>query len=595
MIRRPLRPLARILQARQSGESTEAIERENLRHRHEEMRERLRSRAASRLKFMSLCFFVAFSLIGGQMAVLASSDAEEPTLQAEGGPAPILSDRADITDRNGRILATNMETYSLYAQPQELIDPEYAATELARIFPELDVERLRADFTGDRRFLWIRRQISPEQMQAVHDIGDPGLLFGPRQMRLYPNGPVASHILGGSSYGREGVSSAEVIGVAGVERYFDARLRDPYSPEPLVLSLDLTVQSTLEEVLGSGMQLMNARGASGIILDVHTGEIVAMASLPDFDPNDRPRPPTEGSPADSPLFNRALQGVYELGSVFKIFAAAQALDLGLVNPQTMVETRGPLTYGRFRINDFHDYGPELTVTDVIVESSNIGTSRLALMIGIERQQAFLGSLGLLTPTSVEMAEAPTGRPQTPDNWSDLSLMTISYGHGLAVSPLHLAAAYATIVNGGTLVTPTLLRQDEPEHGERVISPETSDQIRSIMRQVVTRGTASFAEVEGYNVGGKTGSADKPRENGGGYYDDKVISTFSGVFPADDPQYVIVISLDEPVDTSGPIPRRTAGYTAVPVAAEVIRRTAPLMGLRPDVVRWAPESIHQASH
>ncbi|NDV00360.1 peptidoglycan D,D-transpeptidase FtsI family protein [Pseudoroseicyclus tamaricis] len=594
MIRQPLRPLTRILQARAKGESTEAIERENRRHRHEEMREKMRGRAALRLKFLAFCFFAAFSAIGGQMAVLASSDAEEPTIQSAEGPAPILSDRADIVDRNGRVLATNMETYSLYAQPQQMIDPHFAADELARIFPELDHERLVADFTGDRRFLWIRRQISPEQMQQVHDIGDPGLLFGPRQMRLYPNGSLAAHILGGSSYGREGVSSAEVIGVAGVERYFDARLRDPYQQDPLELSLDLTVQAVMEEVLGSGMVLMNAKGASGIIMDVYTGEIVAMASLPDFDPNDRPALPTSGSPADSPLFNRSLQGVYELGSVFKAFTAAAALDAGLVNPNTIINTEGPLTWGRFRISDSHRMDPSMPVSEVIAESSNVGTARIAQMLGIERQKAFLDSLGMLEPTQVEMAEAPTGRPQFPENWSELSMMTISYGHGLAVSPLHLAAGYATIANGGTRIVPTLLRQDGPQVGERIISRQTSDQIRSILRGVVSHGTASLAEVPGYNVGGKTGTAEKPIETGGGYYSDKVIATFSGIFPANDPRYVIIISLDEPVETSGPQPRRTAGWTAVPVAAEVIRRTAPLMGLRPAVERWAPESIHQAS-
>ncbi|MGZ9810507.1 peptidoglycan D,D-transpeptidase FtsI family protein [Pseudoroseicyclus sp. H15] len=594
MIRRPLRPLARVLQARDKGESTEAIERENLRVRHEEMRDKLRSRADMRLKFMAFCFFAAFSMIGGQMAVLASSDAEEPTVQASEGSAPILSDRADIVDRNGRILATNMETYSLYAQPQQMIDPDYAAAELARIFPELDGERLLADFTGSRRFLWIRRQISPEQMQAVHDIGDPGLLFGPRQMRLYPNGTLASHILGGASYGREGVSSAEVIGVAGVERYFDSRLRDPYQSEPLELSLDLTVQAVMEEVLGSGMTLMNAKGASGIIMDVHTGEVIAMASLPDFDPNNRPALPTSGSPSDSPLFNRSLQGVYELGSVFKAFTAAAALDAGLVNPNTIINTEGPLTWGRFRIGDSHRMDPSMPVSEVIAESSNVGTARIAQMLGIERQQEFLRSLGLLEPTAVEMAEAPSGRPQFPDNWSELSMMTISYGHGIAVSPLHLAAGYASLVNGGTRIVPTLLRQNGPQQGEHVVSRQTSDQMRAILRGVVDHGTASLAEVEGYNVGGKTGTAEKPSPTGGGYDNDKVISTFSGFFPANDPAYVIVITLDEPVETSGPVPRRTAGWTAVPVAAEVVRRTAPLLGLRPAVERWAPEYIHQAS-
>lgn len=582
MIRRPLRPLARILKARAQGENPDAIERENIRLRHEDMRDKARARAEGRLLVLGVMFFAAFMVIGGRMGVLASSDAQEPRATVAGNP--IIGQRADIVDRNGRILATNFETHSLYAQPPQMIDPARVARELVEIFPELNAQRLLTDFTGSRKFLWIRRQISPEQMQRVHDIGDPGLLFGPREMRLYPNGQVASHILGGASYGREDVSSAEVIGVAGVERRFEEFLRDPANEgAPLQLSIDLTVQAATERVLHGGMMLMNAKGATGIIMDAHTGEIVAMASLPDFDPNNRPPVLTTGDQSDSPLFNRAVQGVYELGSVFKIFAIAQAMEIGLVNASTMIDTRGPLNWGRFRIRDFRNYGPQNSVTDVIVKSSNVGTARIAMEIGGERQRDFLGQLGFLHPTQVEMVEAPTGAPLLPRQWSEISTMTISYGHGLSASPLHLAAGYATMVNGGYKVAPTLLRQTGRHvPGERVISEAVSASMRSMLRQVVTRGTASMGEVAGYAVGGKTGTADKPRAAGGGYYSDKVIATFAGVFPSHDPKYVIIVTLDEPVETSGTEPRRTAGWTAVPVAAEMVRRVAPLLGLRPQI-------------
>ena len=593
MIRIPLRPLARILRARDRGENPEAIARENLRLRHEGMRDKSRLRAEGRLLVLGLMFFCAFGLIGTRMGVLASTDPAEPQVAAAGNP--IIGQRADILDRNGRILATNLDTYSLYAQPPEMVEPARAAAELTAIFPELDQARLLRDFTGTRKFLWVRRQISPEQMAQVMDIGDPGLLFGPREMRLYPNGPIAAHILGGASFGREDVASAEVIGVAGVERQFDAYLRDPANEgAPLELSIDLTVQAAMEEVLAGGMLLMNAKGAAGIIMDAHTGEIVAMASLPDFDPNNRPAPLTTGDASDSPIFNRTLQGVYELGSVFKIFAVAQALEMGLVTENTMIDTSGPMTWGRFRISDFHNYGPALSVMDVIVKSSNIGTARIALMFGVNAQRSFLGQLGLLVPTTVEMAEAPTGRPLLPPNWSELSMLTIAYGHGLSASPLHLAQAYATLTNGGTRVTPTLLRQDGPVVGERVISESVSAIIRQMLRNVVVRGTATLADVPGYEVGGKTGTADKPRPTGG-YYDDRTIATFAGVFPASDPRYVIVITLDEPVETSSAEARRTAGWTAVPVAAEVIRRTAPLLGLRPIIEAPADDSITLTSN
>ena len=594
MIRTPLRPLAQILKARAKGENPDAIEAENRRKRNEEGRDAARDRAEGRLLVLGAMFFCAFVVIGARMGTLANTVPEEPRASAVGNP--IIGQRSDIVDRNGRILATNLETHSLYAHPQDMIDPANAAKQLAAIFPDMDEEDLLERFTGERKFIWIRKQLSPEQLQQVHDIGSPGLLFGPRETRLYPNGPIMAHILGGASYGREGVSSAEVIGVAGVERHFDAYLRDPANEgAALELSLDLTVQAAAEEVLAGGMSLMNAKGAASVLMDVHTGEIISMVSLPDFDPNNRPRVLTEGDQSDSPLFNRAVQGVYELGSVFKIFTTAQGMELGLINQNTLIDTEGPLEWGRFKIRDFHDYGDELTTTDVIVKSSNIGTARVAMMIGAERQRSFLDALGFLEPTPTELAEAPTGKPLLPRNWSEISTMTISYGHGLSSSPLHLAAGYASVLNGGTLVTPTLVKQEGPQNGPRIVSESVSARSRDMLRQVVVRGTASFGDVPGYGVGGKTGTADKPLTRGGGYYDDKVISTFASVFPVDDPQYVLIVTLDEPSENSGDKPRRTAGWTAVPVAAEMIRRVAPLLGVRPDVETLRPVGVTLTSN
>ncbi|MBS0123207.1 peptidoglycan D,D-transpeptidase FtsI family protein [Thetidibacter halocola] len=581
MIRKPLRPLARILEARERGENPDAIERENRRLRHEDMRDRARSRAEGRLLMLAVMFFCAFSVIGARMGMLAASEPEEPRAQASGHS--IIASRADIVDRRGRVLATNMETHSLYAHPQQMVEPERAARELARIFPDLEEERLLKDFSGDRKFLWVKRKLSPEQMQAVHDIGEPGLLFGPREMRLYPNGALASHVLGGAGFGREGVHSAEVVGTAGIEKFHDDLLRDPAREgAPLELSLDLSVQAAAERVLHAGMVMMNARGAASVLMDVQTGEIISIVSLPDFDPNDRPNPPTQGLPSDSPLFNRAVQGVYELGSTFKILTAAQAMDLGLVGPQTVIDTSPPFKVGGFRIGEFDNknYG-KATVEQIIVKSSNRGTGKMALAIGPTRQQEFLKSMGLFDPVPLEIVEARGGKPLIPQRWGDLSTVTISYGHGISTSPLHLAAAYAAIANGGILVKPTLLKQAGPVSGTRVMSPEAAEASRVMLRKVVTEGTASFAEVPGYHIGGKTGTADKPKEKGGGYYKDKVIATFAAIFPAHAPRYALVVTLDEPVETSGEKPRRTAGWTAVPVAAEMVTRIAPLLGLRPD--------------
>ena len=594
MIRTPLRPLARIIAARQTGENPDQIERENLRKRHEHMQDRSRQSAESRLLVMGAFLLLAFMLVGMRMGALAASEPTEPRASATG--AAILAERADIVDRRGRILATNFVTHSLYAQPPIMVDKVGAAAQLARIFPDLDEQKLFEDFNGKRKFIWIKKRISPEQLQQVHDIGDPGLLFGPREMRLYPNGRVAAHVLGGSSFGREGVHAAEIIGVAGVEKAFDETLRDPARGDaPLELSLDLTVQAATEQVLFGSMKLLNAKGAAAVLMDVHTGEVISLVSLPDFDPNSRPAPATTGHPDDTPLFNRAVQGLYELGSVFKAFTVANAMERGLVHAGTQVDTTGPLRWGKHKIRDFRNYGKSLSVTDVLVKSSNIGTARIAQAIGADEQQDFLGALGLLQPTSIELVEAAGAVPLRPKNWSEISTMTISFGHGMSSSPLHLAAAYATIANGGTRIKPTILRQSKPQRGERVLSADTSAEVMNMLRQVVTRGTASFGEVEGYAVAGKTGTADKPKRSGGGYHDEKVIATFASAFPAHNPKYVLIVSLDEPTENSGDEPRRTAGWTAVPVAAEIIARVAPLLGLRPQIELAPSDEITLAAN
>jgi cell division protein FtsI (penicillin-binding protein 3) len=523
---------------------------------------------------------ISFGVIGVRMTALAISEPSEPKARATA--TQILASRADIIDRNNRVLATNIETHSLYAHPQQVVDSVTTARQLAEIFPDIDAVKMEARLKGAQKFLWLKATISPEEKQAVHDIGNPGLLFGPREMRLYPNGQLAGHILGGTTFGEQGVHSAEVLGIAGVESAFDDFLRDPkFNGRPLQLSIDLSVQSALEEVLYGGMRLMNAKGASAVLMQANTGEILAMSSLPDFDPNNRPRALTQGDASDSPLFNRAVQGVYELGSAFKPFTVAQAMELGLIEADTIVDTKGPLKWGRHSIRDYRNYGPELSVEKILVKSSNIGTARISLMVGSELQKAFLGRLGLLKATSIELIEGPTGKPQYPENWSDISTMTISFGHGISTSPVHLAAAYAAMINGGTLVKPTLLKQTAPPIGERIISQKVSMRLRSILRHVVTEGTASFGEVPGYSVAGKTGTADKPN-NQGGYHKDKVLATFASFFPSADPKYVLIVTLDEPEDRAGSEPQRTAGWTAVPVAAEVIRRVAPLLGLAPEI-------------
>ena len=581
MSRRPLRPLARIIAAREQGLDPDRKEAEARLAKAQSRRKREHQLAQLRILLVACMFLFAFGSIGIRMIVLATTQtqAEIAAIEAK----KIISDRANIVDRHGRILATNITTTSIIAHPHQMIDPDAAALGLAKIFPDLDPRVLKRRFAPPAKFLFVKRKVSPEKAQAVHDLGEPGLVLGKRETRLYPNGSLAAHILGGAGYGNEEIRAAEVVGRSGVEYWFDERLRASESlSTPLELSIDMTAQTVVERVLHRGMTLMNAKGASAVVMDAHTGEIVAMASLPDFDPNNPPAAPKRGDPTASPLFNQAAQGVYELGSTYKLFTIALAMEEGIATPDTLIDTK-PLKWGRFPIREFdnHDYGPFQSLTNVLVKSSNIGSARLAMEFGVDKQRALLHELGFLDPTLLELPAAKSAKPLYPkDNWSEISAITISYGHGLSATPVHLATAYAALTNGGLAVQPTLLKggaQIDPPH--RIISEKTSRSLRYMLRKVVTDGTASLADVKGYDVAGKTGTAVKPKPTGG-YYADRVISNFAAVFPAEAPKYVVVVTLDEPQDIVAGKAKRTAGWTAAPIAGEIVRRVAPILGLRP---------------
>ena len=581
MTRRPLRPISQIISARKNGQNPDHIERENIRQRHLVMEKVTRIRSESRLLVLIGFFFVSFLAIGLKMGMLSMITPAEPISSTQ--ILQTLTKRADILDRNGSILATNLITNALYAKPNLMIDKQTAAKELVKIFPDLKLLNLINQFEGTKKFIWIKRKISPEQMQAVHELGEPGLKFGPREMRLYPNGRLAAHVLGGVRYGRQSVRSAELVGSAGVELQFDKFLQDELgSGDPLILSLDLGVQSAIGHVLQGGMQLMNAKGAAAILMDIHSGEIISMVSLPDFDPNDRVQKASKKNGSQSSLFNKAVQGRYELGSVFKVFTAAMALEDGIVNQNTLVDTSSPIIWGKHRISNYHRLPEELSFTDVIVKSSNTGTSRLAKELGGVRQKEFLTNLGFFESTGIELVEGKQITSQYPSNWSEISTMTISYGHGISSSPLHLAAAFASVLNGGLKVNPTLLKRNGTDKiRKRVIRSDVSQTLINILYQVVERGTASAARVHGYSVAGKTGTAKKVKPTGG-YYDKKNITTFVSVFPAETPKYVLLVTLDEPVVLTGLKSRRTAGWTAAPISSEIIYRAAPLLGVRPNL-------------
>ena len=581
MTRKPLRPISQIISARKNGQNPDHIERENIRQRHLIMEKVTRIRSESRLLVLIGFFFVSFLAIGLKMGMLSMITPAEPISSTQ--ILQTLTKRADILDRNGSILATNLITNALYAKPNLMIDKQTAAKELVKIFPDLKLLNLINQFEGTKKFIWIKRKISPEQMQAVHELGEPGLKFGPREMRLYPNGRLAAHVLGGVRYGRQSVHSAELVGSAGVELQFDKFLQDELgSGDPLILSLDLGVQSAIGHVLQGGMQLMHAKGAAAILMDIHSGEIISMVSLPDFDPNDRIQKASKKNGSQSSLFNKAVQGRYELGSVFKVFTAAMALEDGIVNQNTLVDTSSPIIWGKHRISNYHRLPEELSFTDVIVKSSNTGTSRLAKELGGVRQKEFLTNLGFFESTGIELVEGKQITSQYPSNWSEISTMTISYGHGISSSPLHLAAAFASVLNGGLKVNPTLLKRNGTDKiRKRVIRSDVSQTLINILYQVVERGTASAARVHGYSVAGKTGTAKKVKPTGG-YYNKKNITTFASVFPAEAPKYVLLVTLDEPVVLTGLKSRRTAGWTAAPISSEIIYRAAPLLGVRPNL-------------
>ena len=490
----------------------------------------------------------------------------------------ISSHRADIVDRNNLLLATNMPVHSLYTHPHKIESSTSAARivdELAEILPEFDKEKYLRKMTGNSPFVWIADKLSPEQHQAILEIGEVGLEIGRREARVYPNGTLASHLLGGSSYGDVDANAAQIKGVAGLElQYEDYLSNRENSNKPLVLSLDLMAQKAVEDVLTTGVDTMNANGGAAVLMDVHSGEIYALASNPDFDPNWRGSYDQKDKTDRNPLFHRAAQGLLELGSVFKVFAVATALELDLVEPDTIVDTRKFLVDG-YQIRDAYSPRNSRTVTEIITKSSNVGVARLALEFGASKQREFLNRFGFGEPVNV--AESRYIDPGWPSYWAKSTTATVAYGYGVSVTPIHLAAAYSMIVNGGFKVVPTMLRRDSStDDRESVLSQETSRELRNMLRLNVEEGSATSAQIAGYTIGGKTGTALKLKK--GKYTKNKVYSVFAACFPADDPRFVLIVVLDEP-NPDG-IHDILAGNTVVPVAAEMITRLSSILGIRP---------------
>ncbi|WP_428536787.1 peptidoglycan D,D-transpeptidase FtsI family protein [Rhodopila sp.] len=481
--------------------------------------------------------------------------------------ASLPGQRAMITDRNGQPMAISLDTVSLSADPRQIGDADDAATKLKQVLPRLDLAETEDRLKREKKFVYLAREITPREEQAINNLGIPGVNFQPTQHREYPLGRTAAQVLGGVD--------VDESGFAGVERFFDKRLRT--DTDPLRLSIDLQVQAAVREELETAMQTFDAIGGCGIVMDVNTGEVLAMVSLPDYDANN-----VRSAPADD-RFNRAVEGTYEPGSTFKLQTASMALDSGLVHIWDEFDASRNIHIGRFTISDFEGKHRWLYLPEVLAYSSNLGAAHIALTVGSERQRAWLKNMGMFGRTGIELPESALPIIQPASAWKEVVTMTVGFGHGISITPLHVVRGTAAVANGGVLIRPTILARDPDAavNGRRVMQPSTSDILRKLMRLVVTNGFGKSAEVPGYYPGGKTGTAEKVKAHGG-YKKHANVAAFMSVFPMNAPRYAVYMMLDEPHATKATHGYATAGWVVAPAAGKVIARIGPMLGLLPDI-------------
>ncbi|GIL01068.1 MAG: cell division protein [Alphaproteobacteria bacterium] len=526
----------------------------------------------SRIVLAMVMVGLVYGLIGLRLSYFG-------VLEPSGSATRMLADhttsarRPDLVDRNGVTLATDINTASLYAEPRRIVDADEAVEMLARVLPDLDIEESYRRLTSNAGFVWLKRELTPSQQARILAFGIPGIGFRSETRRFYPKGSLAAHIVGHVNI--------DNVGIAGLEKYIDDRgLRDLRSAgftlhqalEPIRLSIDARVQHFVRDELEKGMERYAAIAAGAVVLNVHTGEIVAMASLPDYDPNR----PVDALKKDR--LNRMSAGLFEMGSTFKAFTIAMGLDSGKVDITDRFDASRPLRIGGFTINDFRGKKRALDVPEVFIYSSNIGAAAIADRVGIDGHRDFLHRIGLLDRMDFELPEVAA--PVEPAEWKKITSVTVAYGHGVTTTPLQTAMATAVLVNGGRLIQPTLFprsREQADAIAVQVLRPETSEQLRYLMRLNVEKGSGRRAEVEGYRVGGKTGTAEKVVN--GRYSSDKRFNAFLAAFPVDDPQYVVLVIIDEPKPEKG-VGGATAGLNAAPMVANIIRRSAPVLGVLP---------------
>ena len=520
---------------------------------------------------------VVFPVASKHLDRLARLPDVQTTLAAAEGPphpmdAPMANahTRATITDRNGTVLAVSLPTSSLYANPREMIDTAEAAAKLKLALPRLDLETVRTRLSSDKGFVYLARNLAPREQLAINNLGIPGVYFEATERRRYPQGRVAVHIVGNVD--------VDAHGVAGAERAFDRRLRDDQTP--LRLSIDVRVQAVMRDELSKSMTEFQAIGACGIVMDVRTGEVITMVSLPDFDAN------KPGEAKTEERFNRALTGMYEPGSTFKLQTAAMALDSGAAQLWSSFDASHDIKIGRFTISDFEGKHRVLQLPEVIAYSSNLGAAHIAQAVGTERQRSWLQAMGMFTRVGIELPEQGQPIVQPASNWKEIATMTVGFGHGIAVSPLHVVRGTAVLANGGIMLPPTILASETGARAEGayIMKPGTSDIMRKLMRLVVTDGYGKPADVPGYFVGGKTGTAEKTTAHG--YKKHANISAFMSVFPMNAPRYAVYFMLDEPKGNASTGGYSTAGAVSAPGAGRVIARIGPMLGLMPETSQMA---------
>jgi cell division protein FtsI (penicillin-binding protein 3) len=532
--------------------------------RHQDQRQASLVVAHQRLMMLMLLFGAVILLIAGRLVWLSiTHDAKAAT-----SVASLLPNRGDIVDRNGQVLARTIDAWSIGVHTNKLLnDPEDVAKKLAALMPEKTEAQYLAILRSGVRFTYLRRRAMPDLVAQVNAIGEPAMAYAREPERLYPQTTLAAHVIGYTDFDGRGVS--------GMERVLNDRLSNAHTrANAVALSLDARVQAIMESEMSAAMIDQQAKGATGIVLDVHTGEIIAMASLPVYNPNK----PGEGP--DEARRNNVTQSVYELGSTFKPITVANALDTGVVpSLSKRFDATGPLHVGKYTIHDEHSAGRWLNVIETLIMSSNIVTAQIADQLGETRTKNLFHKLHFDTAPDIELKER--GRPIWPVYWGRTTVMTIGYGHGMAVTPLHLATAYAALVNGGIFRPSTLLKiaPGKAPQGTRVFSQATSDKMRQLLRMIVLDGTGRKAEADGLRVGGKTGTADKA--NAGGYNRHSTVSTFAAAFPMDAPRYVVVTMLDEPKGSTASAGMRTAGWVVAPATSKIISRIGPLLGVTPD--------------